>query len=56
MSPEEFANYLLTGKLPRRKIVSDIPSNAIEFMRDNEYMRDSYAYKDNKKWFEGNLK
>lgn len=56
MSPEEFANYLLTGKLPRRKIISDIPSNAIEFMRDNEYMRDSYAYKDNKKWFEGNQK
>ncbi len=56
MSPEEFANYLLTGKLPRRKIVSDMPSNALDFMRDNEYMRDSYAYKDNKKWFERSLK
>lgn len=55
MSPEEFANYLLTGRLPENKIIRDIPLGAIDFMKNNEYMRQSYAYRDNKDWFEGRV-
>lgn len=55
-SPEELAHFSLTKELPENRIVRNIPSLAFDFMRNNEYMRDSYAYKDNKKWFEGNQK
>lgn len=53
MSPEEFANYLLTKQLPDDKIVHNIPSSALDFMQNNEYMHGSYAYRDNKSWFKG---
>lgn len=53
MLPEEFGHYLLTKQLPEDKIVRDIPSSALDFMQNNELMHDSYAYRDNKSWFNG---
>lgn len=51
--PEDFADFLLDGEIPKSQLITDIPAGARKFMLDNEYMQKSYTFRDNKGWFNG---
>lgn len=50
-NPEDFADFLLDGEIPKSQLITDIPAGARKFMLDNEYMQKSYTFRDNKAWF-----
>ncbi len=54
--PEDFANFLLDEPIPSNQFVNDIPQNVRQFMTENEYMQNSYGYRDNKDWFRNKSK
>lgn len=54
---EEFSDYLISGRVPQEKIISNIPDSAIEFVKTNKnFAENNIAVKDNSDWFGGGSK
>lgn len=51
LEPDEFADFLLDDEMPKERLITDIPTGARSFVSENESMKKSHAYRDNKVWF-----
>lgn len=54
MDHEEFADYLLDGKIPAEKTILTIPDRAKAYMADHPVMQQSFVFRDNSAYFTEN--